>query len=1669
MAVKGKGKQGAGKAPASSPSSSFKRKIPATEAETSRARRKKRRSGVLQFVDDAAGEAEIDEMKEDDELEWEDYDDVDVGLGENDVKSLTKVPIKSSSLPVFIKQEEMDDDELEEAIKQRYCRGSDFVSYAEDVKEFDDSEYLVHTPEDLSIWRVKCMIGRERQAAFCLMQKFVDLQKIGKVLQIFSVISFDHVKGFVYIEADKACNVFEACKGLCFLYSSRVDLVPRNEAPNLLSIQSKVSGISKGMWVRMKSGTYKGDLAEVVSMNDVKKRVTIKLVPRIDLQAIAKKFGGGTSLKTSDIPAPRLISSHELEDFRPQIEVRRDRETGEIFEVLDGLMLKDGYLYKKVSTCSLIYWGVQPSAAELMKFENMGKDEVKDTSWLSSVYKARMKKKESETSDPKDGDKSNHNGGCKSNGKDTNKHNRMDGDKQRCTFDLDDLVLFGKKDFGIVVDKENDTVKILKGDIDGPEVVSINAWEIKKNCVDKVFAAPDRSSKLVNIDDVVKVAEGALEGREGIVKHMYKGILFIYDECQAENNGFFHAKSNICDLLKKSRDYFGKKGFKASPSFSQSANRFPNEEEENSQNFGRGRQVHSRGTFSVGQTLRICKGPLKGYICRVVRIHRADVTVKLDSLAKLLTVDEKLLSLPTSRFEETTTQGDMFGSQNGQSTGVKMDEGNAMGTDNDKLTTVMSSFGRDSWNAPSSSSFQFQGNNENKDSSGGWDKAGNGAPKGSNGGWSTGDDGWNKAAPKLSTVSSTEADRGRDTKDASAKLNNKGDGNDKAEGFSKPLGNWSSPNGGDGPDPWGMKVKGGESSKDPSTSGNHASGWDQPSNWSEIKSAPGSAQWGTSEQANASEAVGWKESTDGKLATGWSASSAPSVEAGNQGNRWEKSDGLNSSGWANDEQASSSETGGWNKASNADSAKDRSDSWAKSKAFVGNDWHKDHHDDKFEQPKDAGWGQGSGWSQGGSKNESSKDWCQGSGRSHEGSNNESSENWGQGSGWSQGGIGNEGPKDWAQRSVLSQGGSKNESSKDWSQGSGWSQGGSENESSKDWGQGSGWSQRGSGNEGAKDCDRGLDWSQGGSKSESSKYCDQGSGWSQGGFKNESSPNWGKGSSWSRGGSKNESSIDCGQGSGWSQGGFKNESSTNWGQSSGWSQGGFKSENSKNWSQDNNQNKQRDFGGERGSFRGRGRGRFGGRGDRNEDNSDNGGSWRFGRGGRGQNRPGDDTSDNFDGSRKFDYGRGRGEGRGRGRGEGRGRWRGEGRGRWRGEGRGRGWRQFDSSDSRNRRDDFGGGFSSKPSSSWGNEGGSGWGKASPNNAENSVVTLDEKIGWNGEKSFGGFGSSEWGTGHQDVSGSKTESNVECVSNWSKNIGHGCSSDASFADWVKDQSEPKSNTADDKWKGEKPGLDSNASRPPSKDNNKWGTSKDWVDNNSSDWGGEAKGTFSNRSSEWNNNAGDEWSKQKRFDAPEQSMFNESLDGFQAQSRNWNHGSDFGRGRSSGGRWRGNSFYNRGRGRGRSSVGHWNGDDKRQSFNSTQEESWNRGNKGSFDHGRGSWSSQTGNQPDGWAKQHSGWTSVSVASEGENSSSVINLLAETEENNGRNDDKGGWEGVNSGKTESDWVGKPSSWRSEPSPAKHLPRFNLKFPNVKNTAMLLGGMKRAVLGAILVKLVCQ
>ncbi|KAF9618156.1 hypothetical protein IFM89_000559, partial [Coptis chinensis] len=295
-------------------------------------------------------------------------------------------------------------------------------------------------------------------------------------------------------------------------------------------------------------------------------------------------------------------------------------QTGQICQTIDGLKFKDGYLYKKVSIESISYVDVVPSTDELLKFKPYKKDTSDDAEWLSHLYGEQWKKRLSECS----------NGATKGS-------EGTSGSKKGDQFQLHDLVFFGPKDFGVIIGVESDGFQILKYDeVEGAEVLNVELHEINNSSSDKMFSTMDQQMKTISLNDTVRVLEGPFIGKEGIVKHICKSTTFIYDESQLENSGYFCAKSQRCENISNSKrvhhetigNVFGAPGLEDSTGSPKSPELFkkPWEEKENTLNSHR--KGDRDGAFSVGQTLRIRIGPLKGHLCRVVAIYCSDITIK---------------------------------------------------------------------------------------------------------------------------------------------------------------------------------------------------------------------------------------------------------------------------------------------------------------------------------------------------------------------------------------------------------------------------------------------------------------------------------------------------------------------------------------------------------------------------------------------------------------------------------------------------------------------------------------------------------------------------------------------------------------------------------------------------------------------------------------------------------------------------------------------------------------------------------------------------------------------------------------------------------------------------------------------------------------------------------
>ncbi|WOK99795.1 transcription elongation factor SPT5 [Canna indica] len=296
-----------------------------------RGKKPKRRSGSEFFE----LEAVVDSDEEEEEEEGEDDFINDAGADLPDDDGNRRLPHR----PILMQEDQEDVEEMERRVKERYSK-SNQIDYAEDATDVEQ-QALLPSVKDPKLWMVKCA----------------------------------------------------ACKGLRNIFSSaKVMIVPIKEMTDVLSVESKAVDLSRDTWVRMKIGIYKGDLAKVVDVDNVRQRVTVKLIPRVDLQTLANKLEGrDIGKKKTFVPPPRFFNNDEAREMHIRVDRRRDKDTGEYFEMVDGLMFKDGFLYKTVSVKSISSQNIQPTFDELEKFRKPGEDADGDVASLSTLFANRKK------------------------------------------------------------------------------------------------------------------------------------------------------------------------------------------------------------------------------------------------------------------------------------------------------------------------------------------------------------------------------------------------------------------------------------------------------------------------------------------------------------------------------------------------------------------------------------------------------------------------------------------------------------------------------------------------------------------------------------------------------------------------------------------------------------------------------------------------------------------------------------------------------------------------------------------------------------------------------------------------------------------------------------------------------------------------------------------------------------------------------------------------------------------------------------------------------------------------------------------------------------------------------------------------------------------------------
>ncbi|KAJ7519738.1 hypothetical protein O6H91_20G054100 [Diphasiastrum complanatum] len=283
---------------------------------------------------------------------------------------------------------EKDDDEEERQVYQH----AQTSKHLENDHESTDSEDDVTISEgDPVLYMVKCQRGHELEAAVCLMQKYIDLKAVGKSLQILSAVALEHQKGCIYVEANNEAYVKQACRGLQMIHSFRITVVPSSERVGVLSAVKSVH-IHRDNWVRLKMGNYKGDLGKVLDVDNMKQRITVKLVPRIDLQEVRARMlekEASKCRRTRSRPLQRFISIDEVKRMDIPVKCKRDKTGCGFVEEFAGIEIQDGYHVKKFSLKSVETQDVIPTLDELQKFQKPGRAIPSETLLMRQSLTAR--------------------------------------------------------------------------------------------------------------------------------------------------------------------------------------------------------------------------------------------------------------------------------------------------------------------------------------------------------------------------------------------------------------------------------------------------------------------------------------------------------------------------------------------------------------------------------------------------------------------------------------------------------------------------------------------------------------------------------------------------------------------------------------------------------------------------------------------------------------------------------------------------------------------------------------------------------------------------------------------------------------------------------------------------------------------------------------------------------------------------------------------------------------------------------------------------------------------------------------------------------------------------------------------------------------------------------
>ena len=400
------------------------------------------------------------------------------------------------------KQIKITDQNEEELVKRYYEKENEPI---EEEEEFEEKR---PTSSDPKLWLIKCKIGEEKDCMANLYHKYFYFQSKEPKdrLKIFSITSFDNLKGKIFIEAFNERDVINAISGMSNINQNSIQLIPLNERMKVFDFDKfqKVD-ISKNQLVRIKHGNYEGDLARVVYIEDPVNKIYIALIPRIYESSKNSENSKKTcqfnvapfsKVKSNIRPRKKLFDKNYCTDVKP---ISVPTNFGDCLKYGKSKFM-DGLLIRPVRITSLETENIYPKPEEM---ENLGCCQDENGVYVDKTDREQIIISNKQSVKYKNGDKI-----------------------KFITGDFKDKNITGK-----VVSQIGDQVKVKLDLSDMPGI-----YEFPTNMI-----AMNYDFKL---GESVYVKKGSDKGRNGIIIKMDNDIVTIYDEI---NQSSFEAK--ISELI----------------------------------------------------------------------------------------------------------------------------------------------------------------------------------------------------------------------------------------------------------------------------------------------------------------------------------------------------------------------------------------------------------------------------------------------------------------------------------------------------------------------------------------------------------------------------------------------------------------------------------------------------------------------------------------------------------------------------------------------------------------------------------------------------------------------------------------------------------------------------------------------------------------------------------------------------------------------------------------------------------------------------------------------------------------------------------------------------------------------------------------------------------------